>query len=211
MSIRSLAGKLCNPFTPVWFDRSIFDYMPKQGKVLNIGSGSTDYGDWVTNLDIVKLPNVDVIADAHALPFEDGYFDGVFCNAVLEHTIQPWVVAKEAQRVLNKGGIAYIQVPFLEGVHDEKDYFRFTLNGLKSLFPELEELKSGVSGSINQILADLVRIYPVLVLENTWLNLPVRFAMGWLAAPIRHLDRLIKRSPSMPGYARSVYFIGIRK
>jgi SAM-dependent methyltransferase len=208
MSIRSLAGKLCNPFTPVWFDRSIFDYMPKQGKVLNIGSGSTDYGDWVTNLDIVKLPNVDVIADAHALPFEDGYFDGVFCSAVLEHTTRPWVVAKEAQRVLRGGGIACIQAPFLEGVHDEKDYFRFTLNGLKSLFPELKEVKSGVSGSTNQILADLLREYPILVLERAWLNLPTTLVASWLAAPIRHMDFAIKHSPSMPGYARAYYFIG---
>lgn len=200
-----------NPFTPIWFDRTMFDYIPAEGRVLNIGSGSTKLRAGVTNLDIKPFPNVDIVADAHALPFENEYFEGVLLNAVLEHTAKPWVVASEAQRVLRHDGIACVQSPFLEGVHDESDYFRFTLKGLISLFPDLEVVKSGVSGSINQILADLIRVHPVLTFERTWLQLPVKFIMSWLAAPVQHLDFMVRESPSMPRYARACYFVGRKR
>lgn len=114
-SLRQLALKFYNPFTPRWFDRSMFDYIP-EGKVLNVGSGITKLRDDIINLDIVKYPNVDVVADAHALPFEVEYFDGVFCNAVLEHTIRPWIVAGEIQRVLKTGGTLCVATPFLEAI-----------------------------------------------------------------------------------------------
>lgn len=209
-SAKEIALKLYNPFTPRWFDRSMFDYIP-QGKVLNVGSGSTKLWEDIINLDIVKYPNVDIVADAHSLPFEDAYFDGVFCNAVLEHTIRPWIVAGEIQRVLKKGGTLCVATPFLEGVHDEYDFFRFTLKGLRSLFPQIEEIKSGVTGSTASILADLLRVFPILVFENTFLHWPVAFIMSWLAKPFQYLDFVIKKSPSMPKYARAFYLVGIKK
>lgn len=208
MSIRSLLSKLYNPFIPLWFDRSIFDYIPINGKVLNVGSGSTKLRDDVVNLDVMNLPNVNIVADAHYLPFKANSFDCVFCSAVLEHTIKPWIVASEIQRVLKVKGVACIQVPFLEAVHDEYDYFRFTLKGLKLLFTELNEVKSGVSGSASQVLADLLRVFPTLVFENTFIDLPVKFIMSWIAIPFQWLDCLIKGKPSMAKYARAFYFIG---
>jgi SAM-dependent methyltransferase len=159
-------------------------------------------------LDINPYPNVDVIADAHALPFPNEYFDGLLCNAVLEHTKQPWIVAKEIERVLKIGGVACVQVPFLEGVHDNEDYFRFTLKGLKSLFPELAEIKSGVSASSWQVLADLIMAHPILMLENTPLCNTTKLIMGWFAVPIQHLDFSVRNSHSMPKYARAYYFVG---
>src|SRR4030042_5916341 len=168
-----------NPFTPHWFDRSIFNHIPLDGRILNIGSGGTDIIPDIVNLDMQKLPNVDIIADAHLLPFADSSFDCVVCRAVLEHTRQPWVVSSEVQRVLRVGGIVCVESPFLEAVHDKYDYFRFTLDGLRSLFTNFKEIKSGVSGSAVQILADMLRVFPVLVVENTFLNYPMRFIMGW--------------------------------
>ena len=208
--IRDIVLKFHNPFTPRWFDRSMFDYIP-QGKVLNVGSGNTKLRPDIINLDIVKYPNVDIVADAHSLPFGDEYFDGVFCNAVLEHTIRPWIVAGEIQRVLKTGGTLCVQTPFLEGVHDEYDFFRFTLKGLRSLFPEITEIKSGVSASTTSILADLLRVYPILAFENTFLHWPVAFAMGWFAKPFQYMDFLIRKSPSMPKYARAFYLVGVKK
>ena len=209
MSITTFIGRFYNPFTPLWADRSIFDYLeqvPKGSRIINIGSGSTRLRDDIINLDITYYPNVDVLADAQNLPFEDNYFDCVFCNAVLEHVEKPWMVSGEIQRVLKSGGIACIQSPFLEAVHDEHDYFRFTLKGLKSLFPQLKEIKSGVSGGVSQILADLLRVYPTFIFENTILDLPVKFIMSWVAKPFQYLDFI--KSPSMFKYARAYYFIG---
>ena len=209
--IQRLGMKFYNPFTPRWYDRSIFDYLnkiPKGSRILNVGSGKTRLRDDIINLDIQYHPNVDIVTDAHLLPFEDNYFDCVVCNAVLEHTLKPWVVAGEVQRVLKVGGIACVQSPFLEAVHDEYDYFRFTLKGLKSLFPELKEIRSGISGSPSQILADLLRMYPVMIFENTFLVSPVKFVMSWIAKPFQWLDFLIRGRPSIYSYARAFYFIG---
>ena len=211
--IRRLAERFYNPFTPRWLDRSIFDYLqilPGDASVLNVGSGSTQLRDNIINLDIKSFPNVNVLADAHYLPFRDACLDCVFCSAVLEHTTSPWLVAAEIQRTLKMGGIACIQSPFLEAIHDEHDYFRFTLKGLKVLFPKLKEVKSGISGSYSQIFADLLRVYPILVFENTLLNFPMRLIMGWLAKPFQYLDFLVKGKPSMSMYARAFYFVGVK-
>lgn len=49
-----------------------------------------------------------VLADAGDLPFEDGYFDGVYCSNLLEHTPNSPAVLREIARVLKPGGWAYI-------------------------------------------------------------------------------------------------------
>ncbi len=50
--------------------------------------------------------------NANAMPeFEDGAFDLVLCNAVLEHDPKFWLTLGEIRRVLRVGGIAMIGVP----------------------------------------------------------------------------------------------------
>src|SRR3990172_2825242 len=58
---------------------------PPDTRILNIGSGQTDYGAQVVNLDIEPGKHVQVVAKAEDLPFEDGTFSGVLLLAVLEH------------------------------------------------------------------------------------------------------------------------------
>ena len=51
----------------------------------------------ITNVDIGTGDNVDIVADAAALPFKDGSFDAVVIQAVLEHVENaPKVVLKYA-------------------------------------------------------------------------------------------------------------------
>src|SRR6185503_14425065 len=56
--------------------------------------------DGYVNLDLFAMAGVDVAADAHLLPFRDGMFQRVECDAVLEHVRQPEVVMREIARVL---------------------------------------------------------------------------------------------------------------
>jgi len=205
---------LYNPFTPRWLDRSVLDYLyqlPEEAVILNLGSGSANLREGVINMDVKQYPNVSLIADGMHLPFRDSCFDCIFCNAVLEHVERPWLVAEEISRTLKASGVACIQSPFLEAIHDEHDYFRFTLKGLRSLFPGFDEVKSGVSGSVNQVLADFVRVYPVFMFEKTILEKPVKFVMSWLAKPIQYLDYVLRGKPSMERYARAFYFIGRKR
>ncbi|MBT8256751.1 MAG: class I SAM-dependent methyltransferase [Bacteroidia bacterium] len=60
----------------------------------------------------LNSPIADVKADICDLPFEDGAFDFIICNHVLEHIPDDRKAMKELYRVLSKGGMAIVQVPY---------------------------------------------------------------------------------------------------
>jgi SAM-dependent methyltransferase len=49
--------------------------------------------------------------EAYAIPFPDGYFEGVFCCWLLEHLSDPARAFSEMQRVLKPGGYLCVIVP----------------------------------------------------------------------------------------------------
>ncbi|MDC3179137.1 class I SAM-dependent methyltransferase [Flavobacteriales bacterium] len=59
----------------------------------------------------LNSPIVDIKADICNLPFNDNSFDYILCNHVLEHIYDDEKAMKEIYRVLNKNGIAILQVP----------------------------------------------------------------------------------------------------
>ena len=63
-----------------------------------------------TSIDL-NSPIVDIKADICNLPFNDNSFDYILCNHVLEHIYDDEKAMKEIFRVLNKNGIAILQVP----------------------------------------------------------------------------------------------------
>jgi SAM-dependent methyltransferase len=63
-----------------------------------------------TSTDL-NSPIVDIKADICNLPFNDNSFDYILCNHVLEHIYDDEKAMKEIYRVLNKNGIAILQVP----------------------------------------------------------------------------------------------------
>jgi SAM-dependent methyltransferase len=112
-----------------------------RGRVLNAGAGDRNLRPFVdgelVNLDLeggLHNENIDVHAPLDDVPFEDGHFDVVFCNAVLEHVERPAVVVNELSRVLRPGGLLYLTVAFLQPEHnDPGDYCRFSREGLRRL------------------------------------------------------------------------------
>lgn len=62
-------------------------------------------------LDQQKGPNVDVVGDAHRIPFEGESFDMIISSSCFEHDQMFWVTFSEMSRVLKPGGILYICVP----------------------------------------------------------------------------------------------------
>jgi len=56
---------------------------------------------------IAKKMNLDV----DPIPFEDKFFDLVLCADIIEHTLYPENVLREAKRVLKKGGSLIVVVP----------------------------------------------------------------------------------------------------
>ena len=114
--------------------RNTFASLP--GKVLDIGCGDMldrvgfIPGDEYVGVDITKSKYSVALADIHKLPFKNDSFDSCICNAVLEHIREPGVALCECNRILKKGGVLWVSVPFLQHIHAEYDFRRFTGQGL---------------------------------------------------------------------------------
>jgi hypothetical protein len=80
---------------------------------LNIGCGSHIMEGWV-NLDISKLPGVDVVHDLSHFPwpFRDGYFTEVYMKDVLEHLPDTIKTMEEIYRITIPGANVFIGVPY---------------------------------------------------------------------------------------------------
>jgi SAM-dependent methyltransferase len=186
--------------------------IPAHSIGLDIGCGANRIRPDAITLDANPNSGADIICDATRLPFNDNHFDYVWCNAVLEHVPHPHLVAAEIQRTLKPGGMAIIQIPFLENVHGwPHDYYRFTIQGLRVLFDGLEEIESGVSAGPGQVLPDLLQYYSTLFAElqkgGLLINLWCIFIGIWLL-PLRWLDHMIKGCPSYWKWARAYYYVG---
>jgi SAM-dependent methyltransferase len=53
--------------------------------------------------------------DAEDLPFDEGFFDAIYCGEVIEHVFDPGRLLKEIRRVLKQGGICVLTTPNLAG------------------------------------------------------------------------------------------------
>lgn len=112
------------------------------GTTLDIGSGHSPYrflcnDKKYINMDISKDKTVNIVADAHILPFKDETFDTILCLLVLEHTKRPLKILGEINRVLKHSGTLILAVPHITYLHDEpNDYYRFTKYGLTYICEE---------------------------------------------------------------------------
>ena len=166
------------------------------------------------NLDISPLkPNLDIIADAHYLPFKSQSVDIVYSIAVLEHVKKPWIVADEIHRILRVGGFVVLELPFLNVIHDEHDYFRFTDKAIRVLFDEerfetvLEQVSSGGGSFLSVFLLTYLRQFvPTKLLKNLW-----NISMGYVFSLCKYLDIFIDHSPQLRLTANSFSFIGKKK
>jgi SAM-dependent methyltransferase len=77
------------------------------GSVLEIGGGSGNLKDAIpncTSLDVQWAPWLDLVADAHRLPFRENSYGNVVMLDVLHHLSFPVRFLREAARVLVPGG-----------------------------------------------------------------------------------------------------------
>lgn len=124
-----------------WVEARVRNLGIAEAKVLELGSlivnGSARElfsGEYV-GLDLIEGEGVDVVADAHRLPFPVDSFDVVLCTEMVEHDSAFWLTMFEAGRVLCPGGhlllttrgngFRYHGFPF--------DYWRFTADGMREL------------------------------------------------------------------------------
>jgi SAM-dependent methyltransferase len=88
------------------FHRRLLESCP-EGLILDIGSGTAHIKELrpdVISTDILAFPGIDVVADAHRLPFQGGSFAGIVMLDVLHHLERPIEFLNEAARLLKPGG-----------------------------------------------------------------------------------------------------------
>jgi SAM-dependent methyltransferase len=72
-------------------------------------------------------------------PIKGLKFDAGICMDLLEHTENPFIIAKNISNSLKKDAFLFVTVPFVWGLHYfPKDYWRFCPQGLEQLFSDME-------------------------------------------------------------------------
>jgi SAM-dependent methyltransferase len=160
----------------------------------------------IISTDIYRSDLTDIVADGHRLPLADGSVHAVWIQAVLEHVLEPHVVAAEIHRVLVPGGVVYAETPFMQQVHEGAyDFSRFTLSGHRWLFRDFEEIGSGIVRGPGTVMLWSIR-YFVGALFGSWkVGTLASLPFFWL----RYLDAFAKPKFAADGPS-GVFFLGRR-
>lgn len=98
-------------------------------------------GQEYVGLDLEAGPGVDVVADlcGDVSMLGGKTFGLCICLSVLEHVRQPWIAAETITKLVRAGGWLFLSVPWIWRYHPyPDDYFRFSMNGLRVLFPAFD-------------------------------------------------------------------------
>lgn len=89
------------------------------GRTLEIGGGTGNFKSYVPETissDIQQASWLDVVCDAHELPFADKSFDNIVMFDVIHHLERPRLFLTEAARVLRRGGRIVLMEPAITPV-----------------------------------------------------------------------------------------------
>lgn len=130
-----------------WIHRVVLQSLPASAIILDLGAGNLTLNlPNVIRMDVTLTPYVDVVGDAHHLPFLPETFDFVFSLAVIEHLRQPFLAAEETYNALRPGGYVYGECNFVFAYHGyPHHYFNASQQGLEQVFGAFDKLRSGVA------------------------------------------------------------------
>ncbi len=180
---------------------------------ISIGGGPYRHHPSFTNVNISPLPEVDVVADAHILPYADNSVDAVITEAVLEHLKDPAAAVREMSRALRPGGMVYSIVPFLHSYHGYPDHYsNFTLSGHVRLYESsgFEVIESGVCVgpvfALTLMVSRFIREFFPAILKR-----PVH-KLWWVVSKILNpLDRFMNGMTNAHVLATTTYLLAAKK
>jgi len=129
----------------LWEENAAFaERVPEGALVLDAGAGSAPYKSLFDHaqyesadfrqIDKTYAPST-YVCDLQQIPVEDGRFDFIIFNQVMEHLPDPKPVLVELNRVLRPGGKMIYSGPLFYEEHEKPfDFFRYTQFGLRELF-----------------------------------------------------------------------------
>lgn len=185
----------------------------EDGVYLSIGGGPTRPYNSLTNVNIDSFNNVDIVADAHSLPYSDGVVDGIFCEAVLEHVKNQEQCVSEMKRVLKPGGVVHSFVPFLQAYHGYPHHYQnLTITGHEEIFKrhgmEIEEagVAVGPAYTMCSLTASFFHFYlpkPLsIIMKSFW------FVVGGMLRP---LDKVLVNHKDAHVLCSATYVVAKKK
>lgn len=129
-----------------WLPRVVLQSLTADAIILELGAGNITLSvPNIIRMDITLTPHVDVVGDAHALPFLPETFSFIFSSAVIEHLRQPFLAAQEMDTALRNGGYLYGECAFIFPYHGHPHhYFNASHSGMEEVFKSLTRLRVGV-------------------------------------------------------------------
>ncbi|HQP12861.1 MAG TPA: class I SAM-dependent methyltransferase, partial [Candidatus Omnitrophota bacterium] len=194
--------------------KALINSLPEDAVILNIGAGVKKYPRRCVNVDINAFGNVDVVADAQRLPFQDNTIDLCLMEYVVEHVPYSDKMKAEIYRVLKKGGCLYATVPFMQSYHgNPDDYYRFTVSGLPVFFSQFEKLECQPFGGPASALCNAVKEFLAIALSfnNKVIYAVLSQVFIIPVFPFKYLDCLLAKSANAHHLAFSFYYIGRKK
>ena len=167
------------------------------GPLISIGGGPLRAHPRFRNLNLAPFPNVDVVGDAHRLPFSANSIGAVHCEAVLEHLERPDEAVAEMFRVLRPDGLVFAATPFLQVFHGYPDHFQnFTLPGHVALFARsgFDVIDSGACVGPTFTLVDLASNWTREHVPGRLLSRAAWLAIRVCGKVFVQLDRVLLRS-----------------
>lgn len=163
----------------------------------------------IVQTDVALGPLPALICDSHDLPFDDGTFDAVVAQAVLEYVADPVRCVAEFHRVLGDGGFVYAETPFMQQVHGGRyDFTRYTHLGHRRLFRQFEELDSGATGGPGMALAWAWQYFLWSFTTSRLVRKALQAVAGITAFWLKYLDPWLLRRPAAWDAAAGFYFLG---
>jgi SAM-dependent methyltransferase len=188
---------------------SIFEGLPEHALCLSIGGGPSRPNPLLVNVNIGPFVNVDVVADAHYLPYAENSVDAIYCEAVIEHLYNPIQAIKEMHRVLKPSGKAYVCTPFLQAYHGYPHHYQnYTLTGHKRLF-EVEGfniIEAGTCVGPTYTIVNLVSGY-LSEYSPRLIRTTVCKVWGLFGAIIRPLDKVLNLKDNSYILASTTYLL----
>lgn len=180
---------------------------------LNLGSGNSDFGDDLLNVDILPYQNVDIICDIENIPFKDNSVDYIINIAVLEHVPNPQKVIAEINRILKPGGKIYCFIPFMQPFHASPyDFQRYTYEGMKHQFREFKILKLkpvGPTSGMLWVLQEWFALFFSFGIKPLHTFLYLFFMI--ITFPVKFLDFILQYHPMSKNMASGFSLLGEKK
>lgn len=112
----------------------------------------------IVSTDIVADYNPDIVDDICNSKIDSDMYDGINCDAILEHVRDYQAAINNIHRILKPGGELFVYVPFFWSFHDKTDFHRFTFTEVDRVLNIFSEHKmflpdgNGFGGVFWQVL-----------------------------------------------------------